>query len=151
MTIKTLKINEDGLVPELQIIGYAGRLGSNQAPAYCSHVIADRNNHRVWIQEQVGQELTVEVWIRPTHPCDWGSTGTRIDPPWAFRCGFWTMILSDREIAICGDILSGVLHSRDGEITAWYCSPEKRAEIWACVAEQARKEVLSHTRPKDLD
>lgn len=167
MTLFSLNAGE--AIPGLHVVGINGRLGANQTPSRRGEVLADVNNRLAFVRVQP-EGLSVEVMARPISEDVWSTTGTRIDPPWPARFGFTVVIVGERE-TLCAHRMvpqvagvSDFLHwlgtgaersdelccARVDSLVAWYCSNEQAQGLFACMAEQARREVLERELAGDL-
>lgn len=173
MTVKKFTTGLDGVLDGLRVVGFNGRLGSNQTPARSGPVLADARGHLAFVREASphddGFTVTVEITERPIPARVWEDTGTRIDPPWEARLGHMVVIVGDRELE-CAFALANEPNARvdgvrdflrwlpktdvarsdelrcvrvDG-LVAWYCDRPQADALWQCIAAQARREVERH-------
>ncbi|MEP7124144.1 MAG: hypothetical protein ABJE95_24670 [Byssovorax sp.] len=159
---RELQAKADGLVPDLRVVGYHGRLGADQTPAKRAPVYADVENRLVDIvavrpastKKSVKGERTVlaKVMPRPIPEDVWTSTGTRIAHPWPARLDDVVVILGPRETHHASALAATFVKDEPAQVSAflaWLATGEPRLErlrcehigdlvAWCCVPDEAR-------------
>jgi hypothetical protein len=158
-----MQAKADGLIPDLRVVGYHGRLGADQTPAKRAPVYVDLENRLVDLGDPVearpasakkgskGRTVTVKVMPRAIPEEVWTSTGTRIEPPWPARLGDVMVILGTRETQHAGALAATSVKDEPERVSAfltWLVTGKPRSEqlrcerlgelvAWCCAPEEA--------------
>lgn len=163
MQTREMQAKADGLVPDLRVVGYHGRLGADQTPAKRAPVYADVKNRLVDLGFPVeappasakkankGRTVTVKILPRPIPEEVWTSTGTRIEPSWPARLKDVVVILGPRETQHASALAATFVKDEPEHVLAffkWLVTGQPRSEplrcerlgdlvAWCCAPEEA--------------
>lgn len=134
----------EGLIPGLRVVGYHGRLGTDQTPARRAPVHADAENRLADIIEarrasskrshKAERGVTVQIMSRPIPDDVWTSTGTRIGP-WPAQLGDVVVILGEREVRHASALTAQTVEGEPGRVPAflrWLVTSERRCDQLQC-------------------
>lgn len=177
MTIRTMRAQADGIIPELRVVGFHGQLGIDQTPALRAPVFADMGRLARVVEASPdgasGYLLTVDVASKPISEEVWSTTGTRIDPPWPAQLGDVVVIIGRRESEVIDALLADsatppkvanflrwigtnidrsdqLRCTRVGELVAWYTSVSAIKALRRLIADQVRTQVIDAARQGDM-